>query len=211
MKNSRILQLDKYDFLHFISLLIVIYFTWLFMDGASHFLELTQEALGKYYDYKWVIIAHITGGGGALILGLIQFWTKLRIYSSKAHRTIGLLYLLAILLSSSCALILAFTTSYEVTLAYAFTLQVWVAVWISSTCIAYFFALKKNWKLHQEWMTRSYIVTIAFLISGLLFKIPAIQQLGSFEDISPSLFWLGWALPLYLYDIYLSKSRIGTK
>lgn len=70
--------------------------------------------------------------------------------------------------------------------------------------MGYFFACKKKFKLHKESMIRSYIVTIAFVISGLLLKTSYVQNLGIFEDISPSLFWFGWAVPLYLYEIIKS-------
>ncbi len=187
--------------------LLVLFITWTFMHGANHFLELTPAALGKYYNFKWILISHITAGGGALILGIVQFWKRLRTYSWTLHRIIGFLYLLAVVVSSFCAVVLAFTTSYEVNLAYAFSLQIWVSVWISSTALAYFFVVKKKFKLHQEWMTRSYIETMAFVISGLMLKTPYVQNLGSFEDISPSLFWLGWAVPLYIYEIIRSSKQ----
>ncbi|WP_205943291.1 DUF2306 domain-containing protein [Pedobacter frigoris] len=163
--------------------------------------------MGKYYNYKWILIVHITAGGGSLILGIIQFWKKLRSYNWKLHRIIGFLYLLAVLVSSFCAVILAFTTSYKVNLPYAFSLQIWVSVWISSTFFAYYFAVKKKFKLHEEWMTRSYIVTMAFVVSGLTYKIPFVQNLGSYEDIVPSLFWMGWSVPLYLYEIIRSSKN----
>lgn len=202
-------RLSKTDIGPLLLWAVIVFLTWLFMHGADRFLQLTPEALGKYFKLKWVLIAHITAGGGALMLGLVQFWPKLRNYSWKLHRIIGLLYLLAIVVSSICALILAFTTAYKVNWAYAFSAQVWVSVWISSTAIAYYTAIKRKFKLHREWMTRSYIVTLAFIISGLSLKIPYIQQLGSFEDISPSLFWMGWAVPLYVYEIILSSKRKG--
>lgn len=191
--------------------LLVLFVTWTFMHGADHFLELSPGAMGKYFDYKWFLIAHITAGGGSLLLGIIQFWKKLRAYSAKLHRVIGFLYLLAVLASSLCAVVLAFTTSYEVNLPYAFSLQVWVSVWISATALAYFFAIRKKFKLHREWMIRSYIVTMAFVVSGLILKMPFVQKLGSFEEISPSLFWLGWAVPLYLYEIMRSCGQSTAK
>lgn len=175
------------------------------MHGADHFLKLTPESMGKYFDYKWILIAHITAGGGSLVLGIVQFWKKLRSYSWKLHRVIGFLYLLAVLTSSTCAVVLAFTTSYDVNLPYAFSLQIWVSVWMSSTALAYYFAIKKKFKKHEEWMIRSYIVTMAFIISGLILKTSYIQRLGSFEEISPSLFWLGWSVPLYIYEIIRSN------
>ena len=207
MQKSKTLKFRKTDITPIFIWVLVIFITWTFMHGADHFLELTPKAMGKYYNFKWILIAHITAGGGSLILGIVQFWEKLRNYSWKLHRVIGFLYLLAVLVSSFCAVILAFTTSYDVNLPYAFSLQVWVSVWISATTLAYYFAVKKKFKLHQEWMTRSYIVTMAFVISGLILKIPYVKNLGSFEDISPSLFWLGWAVPLYIYEIIRSSKQ----
>lgn len=183
---------------------VIIGITWYFMHGADHFLQLTPEALGKYFSVKWVLLLHITAGGGALVLGPLQFMEKLRTKNWKLHRVIGILYLLAILASGTCAVILAFTTAYAINWAYAFSLQVWVSVWISASFIAWRTAIKKQFKLHKEWMTRSYIVTLAFVISGLVVKLPVVQSLGSFADISPSLFWMGWAVPLYIYEVILS-------
>ena len=203
--NKTALTLDRTDIFPVLLWLLIVFLTWLFMHGADHFLALTPEALGKYFEVRWILIAHITAGGGALTLGLIQFWPKLRKYSWKLHRIIGLLYLAAILLSSFSAIILAFTTAYAVNWAYAFSLQIWVSVWISSTAIAYYAALKKKFQLHQEWMIRSYLVTLAFILSGLAIKVPAIQSLGSFADISPSFFWMGWSVPLYIYQVILSS------
>lgn len=207
MATTKLLKLEKTDLGPLFIWALIIFLTWLFMHGADHFLLLTPEALGKYFKLKWVLIAHITAGGGALVLGFVQFWPKLRNFSWKLHRIIGFLYLLAILLSSSCAVILAFTTAYEVNWAYAFSLQVWVTVWISATAIAYYAIIKRNVNLHKEWMVRSYIVTLAFIISGLAIKIPYVQDLGTFADISPSLFWMGWSVPLYVYQIVLSSKK----
>ena len=184
--------------------ILIFVVTRYFMSGADLFLQLTPEALGKYFTLRWVLIAHITGGGGALILGPLQFWSRLRARYTRLHRWLGLAYLLAILVSSICAVILSLTTAYDVNWAYAFSAQVWVSVWIISTIIAYRAALQKKFKLHQEWMTRSYIVTLAFIFSGLLLKYLLKIEFGTFEDISPSLFWMGWSVPLFVYQVILS-------
>lgn len=184
--------------------ILIFALTRFFMSGADHFLELTPEALGKYFTRRWVLIAHITAGGGALILGPLQFWSRIRARYTRLHRWVGVGYLLAILVSSVCALVLSVTTAYHVNWAYAFSLQVWVSVWIISTVIAYRAALHKKFTLHQEWMTRSYIVTLAFIISGLALKYLLGTGFGTFEEISPSLFWMGWSVPLFVYQVYLS-------
>ncbi|WP_291910096.1 DUF2306 domain-containing protein [Chitinophaga sp. CB10] len=198
------IRLQYSDLLPLIIWIGVFFVTWLFMHGADHYLQMTPEALGKYFKQRYFLIAHITSGGGALISGALQFWPKLRNFSPLLHRGIGYVYLLAVLTSSIAALVLAFTAAYVVSWAYAFTLQVWAAVWISSSFIAWITAVRRQFKLHKEWMIRSYIVTVAFLVSGFLLKVPAIQQLGSFESISVPFFWLGWAVSLYTYEIIRS-------
>ncbi len=185
----------------------IAFLTWSFMHNADHFLELTPEALGKYFDFRWILILHITAGGGALIMGPFQFWERLRNNNWRLHRTVGVLYLLAIAASGFCALILAFTTAKSINWPYAFSVQVWVSVWLTATFIAYRAAIQRKFKLHKEWMTRSYIVTLAFVVSGSLLKLPAVQRLGDFAEISPTFFWLGWAVPLYIYEMVLACRR----
>ena len=197
-------KLNWIDILPLLIWITVFFMTWLFMHGADHYLQMTPEALGRYFPQRWFLIAHITAGGGALISGIIQFWPKLRTYSWKIHRAIGYLYLLSILVSSISALVLASTTAHAVNWAYAFTLQIWASVWISTTFIAFYTAMRKQFKLHKEWMIRSYLVTVAFLISGFIYKIPLVQQLGSFEEVTVPLFWMGWAVPLYTYEVIRS-------
>ena len=46
-----------------------------------------------------------------------------------------------------------------------------------------------------------------YSVSGSLLKLPAVQQLGDFADTSPTFFWLGWAVPLYMYEMVLAYRR----
>jgi hypothetical protein len=202
-------QLGFRDLLLVILWVSIIYITWTFMHGADRFLTLTPEALGKYFPYKWFIIAHITAGGGALILGPLQFWESFRRNNWKLHRIVGYLYFLAMLVSAIGAVVLAATTSYAINWAYAFSAQVWVSVWITASFIAFRMALLRKFKSHREWAVRSYIVTLAFVVSGLALKLPVVQQLGDFADISPSFFWMGWSVPLFIYEVIRSFKQKG--
>lgn len=187
--------------------LLILSCSFYFIIHASHFFRLTKEDLGKYFSIRWVLLGHIFFGAIALLTGPFQLWESFRKRSWLLHRRLGKLYVLSIFISGPCAVYLSLTTAFEVGLGYAFSLHVWVTVWLTSTFYAYRTARQRRFKLHKEWMTRSYIVTLAFVISALLLKIPAIQQLGSFADISPTFFWLGWAVPLYIYDLRLSALR----
>jgi uncharacterized membrane protein len=186
---------------------VIISLSIYFLAGAAHFFKLTREELGKYFDIKWVLLLHITGGGIALLTGPFLLWEKFRNANLKLHRFLGKVYLIAVLISGLLAVYLSLTTAYAVNWAYAFSLQVWVSVWLSASFFAYYAVINKKIKLHKEWMARSYMVSLAFVISALILKIPYVQSLGSFEEISPSMFWFGWAVPLYIYDLYLSAVR----
>jgi uncharacterized membrane protein len=178
-----------------------------FISYNAHFFKATREATGKYFDIKWILLLHISGGAIALLTGPFQFWERLRNKHWRLHRNLGKLYLIAVLVSSVCAVYLSFTTAYTINWMYAFSAQVWVSVWITATLVAYVVVRKKKFKLHKEWMVRSYLVTWAFVFSALILKLPFIQAFGSFADISPSIFWFGWAVPLYIYDLYLTYKR----
>lgn len=186
---------------------VIISLSVYFMIGAAHFFKLTREELGKYFDVKWVLIFHITGGGIALLSGPFLLWEKFRNGNLKLHRLLGKVYLVSVFVSGFLAVYLSLTTAYAVNWAYAFSAQVWASVWLSASFAAYYFVINKKIKLHKEWMMRSYMVSLAFVISALILKIPYVQGLGTFGEVSPSLFWLGWAAPLYIYDLCLSAAR----
>lgn len=195
------------EFLRIIQGVLILALSFYFIYQSLHFFKLTPEELGKYFSIKWILIFHISAGAIALVVGPFQLWEKFRTRRWRLHRWLGFVYLLAILVSSACAVYLSATTAFEINWAYAFSLHVWVSVWIISTVIAYYAAIKKKFVLHQEWMTRSYIATLAFVTSATVLKLPFVQNLGSFAEISPSIFWFGWAVPFFVYDVLLSIKR----
>lgn len=178
-----------------------------FIFKSGHLFSSTPEVLGKYQPVKWLLWLHIALGAVTLLTGPFLLWDNFRTRYLKLHRRIGLAYVVAVAISGVCAVVLSATTAYQVNRPYAFSLHVWVAVWLFSTGFAFFAIKERKIQLHREWMVRSYLVTFAFVLSALLLKLPAVQRLGSFEEISPSLFWVSWAVPLFLYDVQLSWSR----
>ncbi len=181
---------------------IVLGLSLYFIAVNAHFFKLTREDLGKYFDARALLLLHISGGAVALLTGPFQLWDELRLERRALHRGLGKVYVLAVAVSAPCAVYLSLTTAYAVGWSYAFSLQVWVSVWMLSTWLAYRFARQKKFKLHKEWMVRSYLVTLAFAVSALLYKLPFVASQGSFAEVSPGLFWAGWAIPLFLYDVF---------
>ena len=178
-----------------------------FIFHSGHLFTSTPAVLGKYQPVKWLLWLHITFGAVTLLTGPFLLWDNFRTKHLRLHRWFGLAYVAAVAISGLCAVGLSATTAYQVNRPYAFSLHVWVAVWLFSTGFAFVAIKQRRIQLHREWMMRSYLVTFAFVLSALLLKLPAVQRLGSFEEISPSLFWLAWAVPLFLYDVRLSLAR----
>src|SRR4051794_8158108 len=129
-----------------------------FIANSAHLFDPTQD-LGKYVDVRALLLLHISGGAVALLTGPFQFWEELRIKRRSLHRGMGKAYVLAIAMSAPCASYLSLTTAYAVSRPYAFALHVWVSVWMLSTGLAYRYARQRKFKLHKEWMVRSYLVT----------------------------------------------------
>ena len=178
-----------------------------FIHYSAHLFSFAPEVLGKYQSVKWLLWMHIAFGAVTLLTGPFLLWENFRTRYLRLHRTIGLAYVVAVAISGLCAVWLSATTAYQVNRPYAFSLHIWVAVWLFSTGFAFVAIKQRRIQLHREWMMRSYLVTFAFVLSASLLKLPMVQRLGSFEEISPSLFWLAWSVPLFLYDIRLSLAR----
>jgi hypothetical protein len=180
-----------------------------FLMTAAHFFAGTPEALGKYASHKWFILTHISAGAFALLTGPLLLSNRLRAFRPAVHRMLGKAYLAFVLASGFAAVVLSFTTAYVEGWPYAFSLQVWVGAWLIASAIAYRAALRRNFKLHKEWMTRSYLVLFAFVVGALIFKLPSIRSLGTLGEAAPSIFWFSWAVPLYLYDSWRAARVVG--
>lgn len=187
--------------------IVVLLLSLYFIIENRRFYAMTPEVLGKYFEIKWVLIAHIFCGALALVSGPFLLWESFRNRFLKIHRLIGKIYIISILVSAVSALYLTFTTALEINLPYAFALQMLVFVWLTSTGFAYWAVRNKKLMLHKEWMLRSYLSTVAFVGQALVIKIPSIMVLGSFAEISPSIFWFSWAIPMFLYQFYLGTKQ----
>lgn len=174
-----------------------------FISHAAHLFSGAPGALGKYESFRWLLWPHIFFGAVSLLTGPFLLWEAFRNRWLKIHRGLGMAYVLAVSISGTTAVALSATTAYQVNRPYAFSLHVWVSAWLFATGFAFLMVKRRKIKLHKEWMVRSYLLTFAFVVSALLLKIPFVQQLGTFEEISPTLFWMGWVVPLFVYDVKL--------
>lgn len=112
----------------------------------------------------------------------------------------GRVYVSAVGVGAAGALVLATATAPAVNWPYALSLHVLASVWLASALLAWRTAVRKRFEQHEEWANRSYIATVAFVAQSLSFDVPFVARLGSFAEVSTTIIWLSWTLPMFAYD-----------
>lgn len=133
------------------------------INDALPYFGLNKETFGNYWDFKWPLIGHISGGLIALAIGPFQFWKSFRNKYMTTHRWLGRIYLIAILLGTISSTYLAWSSAIRVNFSWALGLQGLAFAWITTASMAYITVMRGRILQHKEWMIRSYVVTFAFV------------------------------------------------
>ena len=209
MKELNIFKLSKpKSYLHLIGWIFLILFAGKFIiKDALPYFGFNEEVFGRWWNYKWSLIGHISGGLLALTIGPFQFWKAFRNKYLTTHRWLGRIYLTAILVGTISSTHLAWTTALKVHWTWALALQGLAFAWIITASMAYIFVRRKRIQQHKEWMIRSYVVTFAFVIFRWLDGLSFIQNLGSFIEHGPTSVWISWTIPLLITEIFISWNK----
>lgn len=126
-----------------------------------------------YAQIAFWLVPHALAGTCALFLAPLQFSERLRKRYTKTHHIVGRIYVVGALVLAPLG---AFGQYYaersgdprEFTVLAA----VDAAMLMTTTLVAYLFAIRRRITLHRQWMTRSYAVALVFfegrLLGGLL-------------------------------------------
>ena len=140
----------------------------------ERFLIEPQNPIWRHYaEIAFWLVPHAVFGTCALLLAPLQFSERLRKRYTTAHHVVGRVYVIGVL-------VLAPLGAYGQYLAEAsggpreFTTLAVVdaAMLLTTTLVAYLFAIRRRITQHRQWMTRSYAVALVFfegrLVGGLL-------------------------------------------
>lgn len=129
----------------------------------------TGLAPALYARHRFLLLSHILTAMIACITGLFQFAGRLRDHWPQVHRTLGLIYVAAVVGSSIAAFPLALAWDAlppeQRTLFYpmSFSFALLALVWPCATLTAFRHARNRIFGRHREWMLRSYSLTFAFV------------------------------------------------
>ena len=167
---------------------------------------LTPETFRGHWNHAGILLAHITGGTLALLLGPFQFWPWLRHKHLNLHRWLGRVYLLCIVVSViSSGYIL---TIPESSIGFRTGIGGLALAWIITASLAYIAIRKRQLEQHREWMIRCYVVTFGFVTFRFVWDSMAALEIGTPTDRTNAASWLCWALPLLLTETFLQGRKI---
>lgn len=165
-----------------------------------------------YKDYYWSnkrwLVGHLLGGALALLIGPFQFSTKFRNRFLKTHRNLGKLFIIAIIIASLSALYMSIYVAPQVNISWSVSLFVLALVWLVSVLTAYRAILLRRLLQHNEWMIRTYIITVAFVLFRILNENPFMRDLmPTFEERGATCIWLSWTVPLFFSEVLLQWNK----
>lgn len=168
-----------------------------------------EQAYGYYWPHRVPLILHVVGGLVALLAGVFQLWSGLNRRAMGAHPVTGKLYVGGIVIGTAGAIVLSFTSAVY-GFAWGVALFVLAIAWITVTGIAVHCIRRRNVRAHQEWMTRSYILTFAFVTFRIFLDYLPYEALWNISraDMANAIIWPVWVVPLIGYQIYLQYRRI---
>ena len=147
---------------------------WVSLGLTVLFVFITSEVLlvtdyPMYHAYRLQVIAdrhllipHTLAGVFALVIGPINFSSRIRQRHLQLHRVLGRIYVLSVFVGSFTGIALAAGrpglpgTSMQ------------AAAWMVCTTAALIAARNRQIAVHHQWMARSYAVTFTFVSSRVL-------------------------------------------
>jgi len=177
-------------------------FSWRFMVGG---VETTMAFVAYHAQLRPIaFFAHVLFAPLALALVPFQLWQGLRDRRPHAHRALGRIYGLAILISGAGGLWLAVNTQAGPVAALGFGLL--AVLWLGVTGWGITLAMRGDRMAHRRWMIRSIALTLAAVT--LRIQIPASMMLDiDFDTAYPAIAWLCWVPNLIIAELVLRWPR----
>ena len=187
---------------YFTGLMVLISWQYVPFRLDVAFLNMKQQVIGRWY-YQAAFFAHVYTSIWVLIAGIPQFSDYFRCRYPSAHKVIGYLYVLLLLLvAAPSGLVMAWYANGGISSQVSFVLQ--AVLWFVFTYLAYRYAIEGSWEKHRRFMIRSYALTLS-AISLRLFKWVIVATLAPPPmDTYKVVAWAGWVANLVIAELYIA-------
>jgi hypothetical protein len=175
---------------------------WFYRIAVARYIHFDPTHYSIFWNTRWWLIAHLTGGSLALILGPFQFIRTLRSQYPQVHRWMGRTYLAGILIASIAAIYMCIYVAFP---GFGVALFFLAIAWLTTSSMALIAALRRQFAVHREWMIRSYVITFGFVTFRILEDANPFHLRGDMNAVTNA--WLGWAIPLLFAEVALQWRR----
>ncbi|MBM3755096.1 MAG: DUF2306 domain-containing protein [Acidobacteria bacterium] len=183
--------------------------------AAVPYFTTNREAFGRYPDLYWdrriALWIHIAGGTVAMFIGPIQIWLGETRQRLALHKTLGLAYLGGVAVTCAAAFQLSLTS--PVGLIFSGGLFGMALACSVATSIAYLAIARRDFVQHREWIIRSYIVILSFVVFRLIavsLEAAGVGGTGMEGDTIRASFaaWASWSIPLLVTEVCLQLPKL---
>ena len=189
---------------------------WISLGLTALFVFITSEVFliadyPMYHAYRLQVIAdrqllipHTLAGIFALLIGPINFSSRIRQRHLKLHRVLGRIYVISVFIGAFSGVALASgRPGFPGTCGQA-------AAWVVCTTAAFLTARNRQIPQHRQWMARSYAVTFTFVSSRVLNLWPAYW--GHLGDTLSAVGVIGFTLAsILIVDLGLNWRELTTR
>jgi uncharacterized membrane protein len=185
--------------------LVAAYFAYQYIPN---YFVWSEQSYGYYWPFRMSLAFHVTGGTVALLVGVFQLWSGINRRAMSTHPWTGRLYVAGVAVGSLGAITLSITSALY-GFAWALSLFSLAIAWLAITGTAIYCIRRRNLIAHKQWMTRSYILTFAFVTFRIIVDyVPYEAAWGiSTQEMSVAIIWPIWVMPLLAYEIALQLRR----
>lgn len=148
-----------------------------------------KAAFEMIITMKWLLVPHAVFGFIALVIGPLQFASRIRTRNIALHRKLGKVYVFSVLIASFFAVLLNLNCPFPgVSKNFIWENITQSSVWFITALMAWILARKRQITLHKMWMSRSYGMTFIFVLSRFVIQLPFLQM--DLETITHYLWFL---------------------
>lgn len=186
---------------YFTVLMLLITLQYIPVDLSVAFLRIKTAEIALPH-YQIAFFAHIYSSILVHIIGFLQFSTWLRLRHPSWHAGIGKAYVFLILcVAGPSGLVMAYYANGGISAQIAFSL---LAIgWLYFTWKGWQKARERSWEAHQNFMLRSYALTLS-AVSLRLFKWIIVNTMAPPPmDTYRFVAWAGWVVNLLVVELYL--------
>lgn len=177
--------------------------TYFNFDSTYGFLQLKEKAIATGW-YLPAYYAHVLAAAFILLIGIFQLHPASRRRWPVWHRTFGKVYVGGILFfSAPGGMVMSFFINRGPWVLSSFIVQ--CSLWFVFTYLAYYYIRQGNVKAHEQWMLRSYALTLA----AITLRIYVFASSWSVDLSQPMAYatiaWLSWVPNLLVCEVWIKN------